>query len=168
MLAPGLLLLEGGGPRLDQRILDAASNLGGEHRPCIQRPRHRLLPGLQHFVEFAACLRIDQRVCIHKGLVHVLTQEPSVGGSYVLDNGVDYIQSRQLLRRRSLHTQIRRRSHKSLQRGSPSNDGCLDASKVATYCSDMILQHATDCHGMFGVLFGDDGQIADLEPVVGR
>lgn len=38
---------------------------------------------------------------------------------------------------------------------------------MCTYCSNMILQDPGDGHRMFRILFGYDGQIADLEPVVG-
>lgn len=97
-----LLLLEGRGSRLDQGVLNATRDVGGEDGSSVQGARHGLLPGLQHFIQFPAGLRVDQSVCVHEGLIHVLTQEAGVGRAYVLDNGVDYIQRRQLLRRRGL------------------------------------------------------------------
>lgn len=107
LLAPGLLLLESGGPRLDKRTLDTAGDFRSENGPGVQRPRNGLFPGLQHLIQLPPGLRVDQGVGVHKGLIHVATQEKSVGSAYILDDRVDYIQRRQLLSWGCLQNMIR-------------------------------------------------------------
>ena len=41
------------------------------------------------------------------------------------------------------------------------------ATRKDTYRSNMVLQYPRNGHGMLGVLLGNDGQIADLESIVG-
>lgn len=74
-MTPGLLLLESGCSRFDQGTLNAARNIRREDRSCVQRPRNRLFPRLEHFIQLAASLRVDQGVGIHERLVHVAAQE---------------------------------------------------------------------------------------------
>lgn len=115
LLAPGLLLLESRGSRLDQSAFNVSCNLRSENGPGIQGPRHGFLPSLEHLIQLPAGLRVNQGVGIHEGLIHVAAQEKSVGSAYILDDRVDYIQSGQLLRRRSLQSMIRSCSTKRLQ-----------------------------------------------------
>ena len=103
LLAASLLLLEGSRSRFDQGALDTASDVRRKDWPCIQRPRDRLFPRFQHLIQFPARLRVDQGVGVHEGLVHVPAQEQRVGSPYIFDDRVDYIQSREFLRRRCLH-----------------------------------------------------------------
>lgn len=100
-----LLVLENGGACFDQGALDVASDIWREDWARIQRARHGLLPRPEHLIELATCLLVDQGVRIHEGLIHVPSQKERVGGSNILDDGIDYIQSRQLLRRWCLQRQ---------------------------------------------------------------
>jgi hypothetical protein len=43
-----LLVLKGGSPGFDERIIDLSGNFSGKHWLGGCRPRDRLLPGLQH------------------------------------------------------------------------------------------------------------------------
>lgn len=115
LLASGLLLLESRGSRLDKGAFNVSCNLRSENWPGIQGPRNGFLPRLKHLIQLPAGLRVDQGVGIHEGLIHIAAQEKSVGSAYILDNRVDYIQSGQLLSRRSLQSTIRSRSSKWLQ-----------------------------------------------------
>lgn len=93
-IVAGLLLLQCGRPGLDECTLDAASDLGGKHGTSVEGTRNRLLPRLQHLIQLASSLRIDQRVRIHEGLIQVPSQEQGVRGTDILDDRVNYIQSR--------------------------------------------------------------------------
>lgn len=97
LLGPGLLLLKSSRSRLDQSTLNTAGDFRREYRSGVQRPWHRFFPGLEHLIQLPARLRIDQRVGVHEHLIHVAAQKQSVGGPYILDDRVDYIQGRQLL-----------------------------------------------------------------------
>lgn len=92
--ASGLFLLQGGCTGLDEGALDIPSDFGREDRARVQRTRDRLLPRLQHLVQLATSLSIDQGVRIHKGLIHVSPQKQRIRGPDILDDGVDYIQGR--------------------------------------------------------------------------
>lgn len=74
-MTSGLLLLESGCSCFDQGTLNASRNIRREDRSCIQRPWNWLFPRLEHFIQLAASLRVDQGVGIHKRLVHVAAQE---------------------------------------------------------------------------------------------
>jgi len=86
-----LLVLENGSACFDQGALDVASNLRGKDRSRIQRARNGLLPRPEHLIELATCLLVNQGVRIHEGLIHVPSQEQSVGCPNVLDNGINYV-----------------------------------------------------------------------------
>lgn len=146
------LVLKNGGACFDQGVLDVSSDVGGENRARIQGSWHRLLPRPEHLIELATCLLVNQGVRIHEGLIHIPAQEESVRGSNVLDDGIDYIQSRQLLRRRCLQRQ---------------SEVYTFQLKSDTYCSNVILQDPRYGHRMLRILLGDDGQVADLKSIVG-
>lgn len=129
-LDSSLLLLQSGSACLDQGTLDVTSDVGREHRPRIQRARYRLLPRFQHLIQFATSLRIDQRICVHEGLIHVASQKQGVWSPNILDDGINYIQSGQLLRRWCLQRQsdiqpisyirtTQQRQHLLIECGSP-------------------------------------------------
>lgn len=166
LLAPSLLLLEGSSPRLDKSILNAASDIRWEYRPRIQRTWDRLFPCFQHLIQLPASLRVDQRVGVHESLIHIPSEKQSVGSAYILHDRVDYIQRRQLLSRWCLQSKIRTdSSHKTTQE-VVHNGKQKGSLRDVTYCSNVILQDAGDGHCMFCVFLCDNGQIADLKPVI--
>lgn len=167
LLPSGLLLLESRSSRLDKGALNVSCNLRSENGPGVQGPRNGLLPRLKHLIQLPAGLRIDQGVGIHEGLIHIATQEKSVGSAYILDNRIDYIQRGQLLSRRSLQSTIRSRSSKWLQTTMVQATKVEDMGRECiTYRTDVILQHPGDGHCMLGILFRNDSQVANLKPVI--
>jgi hypothetical protein len=59
-------------------------------------------------------------------------------------------------------------NQQSAERNTRAKDQCrrVRNNKDNTYCSNVVLQNSGDGHSMFRILFGYDGQVADLEPVI--
>ena len=102
----GLLMLQSSGACFDQGVLDIASDLRRENRAGVEGSRHRFLPRLEHLIEFATSHRVDQRICVHKRLVHVPSEEEGVWGPDILDDRIDEIQRWQLVLRWCLQKQL--------------------------------------------------------------
>lgn len=75
LLDPGLLILKRSCPSFDKSIFNTAGYFNGEHRPGIQGARNWFFPSFQHLIQLFAGLRIDERVCVHKGLIEVASQK---------------------------------------------------------------------------------------------
>lgn len=75
LLASGLLILKRSCSGFDKSILNTAGYFNREHRSGVQGARNRFFPSFQHLIQLFARLRIDERICVHEGLIKVAPQE---------------------------------------------------------------------------------------------
>jgi len=96
MLRTVKLLLLNRRAHLCEGVFDVACDICWKDGARVHGLRHWHLPGPQQAFHSLSGVLIHDEICIHESLVHIATKIDSVWGPNILDDGIEYVQSRQL------------------------------------------------------------------------